>query len=153
MQRLDSAHYLDPLDLLQRFVPTPLKAFYGIGTIRVTLETNDITLLAALPLEASLDIPGEQSLEWRLVRDWDCLAPLEAPIVITSEALMIVAMGPACLLAVDQEKRKLLGFIGAAIDQRTHQEVLIPLLHRLTQKMVSADASFDFRSYIGASAK
>lgn len=153
MQRLDSAHYIDPLDLLQRFVPTPLRALYDIGTVRVTLQTNDITLLPTIPLAAGLDVPGEQGLEWRLVRDWDCPGPLEAPIVLTSGALMIVAMGPACLLGVDQEKRKLLGFIGSAIDQRTHQEVLIPLLYRLTKKMFSADQSFDFWGHIEASGK
>jgi len=147
MQPPDSPDYLDPLDLLRRFIPTPLKAFYDIGTVRVTLETNDMALLPTRPLPACLHVPGEQRLQWRLVRDWDWLGPLEAPIFLTSGALMIVAMGPACLLGVDHQKRELLGFIGAAIDQRTHQEVLIPLLCRLSKEMFSADASGTFEGH------
>jgi hypothetical protein len=147
MQPLDSPHYLDPLDLLRRFIPTPLKAFYDIGTVRVTLETNDIALLPTRPLPTCLHVPGQQRLQWRLVRDWDWPGPLEAPIFLTSGALMIVAMGPACLLGVDHQKRELLGFIGAAIDQRTHQEVVIPLLCRLSKEMLSRDASSDFGAH------
>src|SRR5215472_1292653 len=153
MEPLDSPRYLDPLDLLRRFIPTPLKAFYDIGTVRVTLETNDMALLPTRPLPACLHVPGEQRLQWRLVRDWDWSGPLEAPIFFTSGALMIVAMGPACLLGVDRQKRELLGFIGAAIDQRTHQKVVIPLLCRLTKEMFSADASVAFEGHVEASAK
>ena len=50
MQRLDSTNYIDPLDALRRFIPTPLKAVYRIGSVRVMVETNDFTLLPILPM-------------------------------------------------------------------------------------------------------
>lgn len=144
MQRFDSAQYADPLDLLRRFIPTPWKAVYGIGMVRVGLQTNDITLLPTLPLTADLEVPRGQSVEWRLVRDWDSPAPLEAPIFLSCGALTIVSMGPACLLGIDHEKREIVGFIGTAVDARTHQEVLIPLLLQLTQEIFLADAKLYF---------
>jgi hypothetical protein len=43
-------------------------------------------------------------------------------------------MGTACLLALDHERRELLGFVGADVDARTHQEFLVPFLCRMTNE-------------------
>ncbi len=139
MQQLDSSHYRDPLDLLRRFVPTPLQAVYRIGSVRVIVRTNDITLLPAFPLGADLELDGEQTLEWKLIRDMDSPGPLEEPVFLSSGALTVVEMGTACLLAVDNERQELLGFIGGEIDARTYQEFLIPFLCRMTNEAFSGD--------------
>jgi hypothetical protein len=138
VQRHDFPHHNDPLDLLRRFVPTPLKAVYRIGSVRVIVQTNDITLLPAFPLGADLDVEGKQTVEWKLVRDVDSPGLLEEPVFLNSGALTIVEMGTACLLAVDHERRELLGFIGADIDARTHQEFLVPFLCRMTNEVFTA---------------
>jgi hypothetical protein len=139
MQRPEPSHAQDPLDLLRRFTATPLKGVYRIGEIRVVVETNDFALLPRLDLEAEFNKPQRLSLEWKLVRDADARAPLEAPIYLTTETLMVVAMGSACLLGLDKERRELLGFIGAAVDGRTFQEFLLPHLIRMTQETVRGD--------------
>jgi hypothetical protein len=139
MQQHDFPNHNDPLDLLRRFVPTPLKAVYRIDSVSVIVRTNDITLLPAFPLGADLHIDGAQILEWKLIRDTDSFGLLEEPVFLNSGALTIVEMGVACLLALDHERRELLGFIGADVDARTHQEFLVPFLCRMTNEVFAAD--------------
>jgi hypothetical protein len=146
MQQHDFPNNNDPLDLLRRFVPTPLKAVYRIGSVNVVVRTNDITLLPAFPLGADLNIDGEQILEWKLIRDTDSPGLLEEPVFLNSGALTIVEMGTACLLALDHERRELLGFIGADVDARTHQEFLVPFLCRMTNEVFAADPFHGFVS-------
>jgi hypothetical protein len=143
MQQRRSPAHGDPLDLLRRFIPTPLKAMYRIGSVRVTVETNDFRLLPALPLGANLDVPGGKTLEWKLVRDMGSPGLLQAPTCLTSGALTVVDMGTSCLLGLDHERRELLGFIGADIDARTYQEFLVPFLCRMTNEAFSRDAISD----------
>lgn len=146
MRPPDSSAHGAPLDLLRRFIPTPLKAAYCIGPIRVMVQTNDFTLLPTLPLGVNLDGPGKQALEWKLIRDADSRGLLEAPTFLISRALTVVEMGTACLLGLDHERRELLGFIGADIDARTHQEFLVPFLCRMTKEAFSPAPIFDFVS-------
>lgn len=123
--------YADPLDLLRRFVPTPLKAVYRIGAHRVTVQTNDIALFPALPLEVDTVLSDATDLEWKLIRDSDIPGLLAPPAVLNCGALTIVEMGTACLVAFDHERKELLGFIGADVDGPTHQEFLVPFLCRM----------------------
>jgi hypothetical protein len=146
VQQPDFPRHNDPLDLLRRFVPTPLKAIYRIGSVQVIVRTNDITLLPAFPLGADLDVNGERNLEWRLIRDADSPGLLDEPVFLNSGVLTIVEMGTACLLALDHERRELLGFIGADIDARTHQEFLVPFLCRMTNEVFSSDSFQGFIS-------
>ncbi len=136
MHRPEISCVQDPLDVLRRFTPTPLKATYRIGAIRVVVETNDFALLPTLRLEAECDEPQKLSLEWKLVRDTDVRAPLETPIFLTTKTLTVVAMGSACILGLDRERHELLGFIGTAVDGRTFQEFLMPHLIRMTNEAV-----------------
>lgn len=137
MQRLDSTNYGDPLDVLRRFIPTPLKAVYRVGSVRVMVETNDFTLLPILPMETEADETGHGTLEWKLVRDPDAHGLLESPVFLSSGSLTVVEMGTACLLGLDHERRELMGFLGHDVDARTYQEFLVPFLCRMTN-----DASY-----------
>jgi hypothetical protein len=138
MQPFDLTMRLDPLDLLRRFIPTPLKATYRIGSVRVTVQTNDFSLLPTLPSQPDPGIGDDCNLEWKLVRDTGSSGLLEKPTFVTAGALTVVEMGPACLLGLDQERRELLGFIGADIDAPTHQDFLVPFLCRMTKEAFAA---------------
>jgi hypothetical protein len=132
-------------DLLRRFVPTPVKAAYRVGGVRVRVQTNDFALLQALPLDADPDADhaqaDRQGLEWTLIRDADSNGPLERPMFMTTEALTVVVMGTACLVGLDHERRELFGFIGAEVDARIHQEFLVPILCEMTTQVVVSDQS------------
>ena len=138
MQPFDVSTRLDPLDLLRRFIPTPLKATYRIGPVQVTVQTNDFSLLPTLPSQPDPGIGNDCNLEWKLVRDTDSSGLLETPTFLTAGALTVVEMGPGCLLGLDHERRELLGFIGVDIDARTHHDFLVPLLCRMTSEAFAA---------------
>lgn len=137
MQPLEHTHYSDPLDLLRRFIQTPVKATYCLDGARVGVETNDCTLLPELPLDGA--ITGPCALEWKLIRDADSPGPLTPPMFLISGTLTVVAMGTACLLGLDHEKHKLFGFIGADIDALTFQKYLVPFLCRMTKDSLCGD--------------
>ena len=126
--------HADPLDLLRRFVPTPFKAVYRVNSLLVSVQTNDIALLPAMPLQTNTPPAAETDLEWKLVRDLDTPGLLTCPFVLNCGGLTVVEMGTACLIAFDHERKQLFGFIGADIDARTHQDFLIPFLCRMTDE-------------------
>jgi hypothetical protein len=138
MQQRNAFAFDEPPDLLRRFVPMPQKASYRVGPGLVLVQTNDFTLLPALPLGVDLDLRKHQILEWKLVRDTDTRGLLETPRFLVTETLTIVEMGSACLLGLDRERRELFGFIGAEVDSRTYQDFLVPLLTRMTNEVFAA---------------
>ena len=140
MTLVDSTNYQDPLDLLRRFIPTPLRTRFHVGDSNVTVETNDFTLLPALPLDAACASAHPADIEWKLIRDLDAPGLLEEPLLLSSGNLTVVGMGTSCLLGLDHERRELLCFIGPDIDGRTFQEFLVPYFCRLTNQV----------AYIGA---
>ena len=134
MIELRTPAYADPLDLLRRFVPTPLKAGYRFGGARVIVQTNDFSLLPWA--SSAVSLPGilECDFEWILVRDPGASGPPNPPILLTSGAVTVVQMGSACLIGVDRERRELVAFIGSDVYPRMHQNFLVPLLCRLTNE-------------------
>jgi hypothetical protein len=137
MAVLDSINYQDPLDLLRRFIPTPLRTRFHVGHATVIVETNDFALLPAFPLMTEHVDLGPPDIDWKLIRDLDAPGLLEEPVLLTSGNLTIVGMGTGCLLGIDHERRELLCFIGADVDARTFQEFLVPYFCDLTNDLVS----------------
>jgi hypothetical protein len=133
MQQRDFSNVGAPPDLLRRFVPTPFRGIYRIGEVPVLVQSNDITLLPAFPLEDNFVAPGEELFEWKLIRDADVREQMEQPVVLNCAGLKVVQMGPACLLALDWGRRELLGFIGASVARSTYQEYLVPFMQRMME--------------------
>jgi hypothetical protein len=138
--------YDDPLDVLRRFVPTPFRAVYRIGSHRVTVQTNDIALFPGLPLKVDTPLPGEDNFEWKLIRDSDVSGLLAPPVVLNCGVLTIIEMGTACVIAFDHERKQLLGFIGADVDGPTHQEFLVPFLCRMLNEETLPAGTNEIRS-------
>jgi len=143
VRRRELAAYTDPLDILRRFVPTPLKAMYRIGPSLVVVQTNDFHLLPALPLEVNSGVPGEQAREWKVIRDLDTHGQPGTAKFLTSRSLTVVEMGPACLLGLDHERGEVVGFIGADVGTCTYQEFVVPLLCQLMRESVPTVLSSD----------
>jgi hypothetical protein len=146
MGLLDSPHYNHSLDLLRRFVPTPLRARFIIGDVRVTIETNDLSLFPVLPFDNAPSNTSEQNFNWRLVRDSDVPAFLEEPMFLRSTGVTIVNMGPACVFGVDHDRRGLVGFVGAGVDAHTYRDFLVPLLSRMTNETSGGDSPWPTES-------
>jgi hypothetical protein len=139
MQFAGPSNYTDPLDLLRRFVPTPLRTRFRVGRIAVWVDTNDFSLLPAIPLESASGDFGPDAFKWKLVRDSDVPGVLQEPLVLVTGNLTIVAMGPPCLLALDHQRRELVCFIGADVDSKAFHEFLVPFLCRLSAEAKEPD--------------
>jgi len=132
MSILMPVFYNDPLDLLRRFAPTPLKAEVNLEIANVVLETNDLSFLPSLSGLSSTEI-STKSCIWKIVRDVDVRGTtIEASIVMAGN-LIVYSMGPACLIGADRERSEILAFIGRDVDTHSFQEVILPALCRLTE--------------------
>jgi hypothetical protein len=144
MALADFVHGHDPLDPLRRFIATPLRTRFRVGTTRVMVETNDFHLLPELPLDTEAAEAGTAKFEWKLVRDHDAPGLLEETLLFAGGPLTIASMGRACLVSVDRELGELLSFIGYEVDARTFQEVLVPFFCRLTNEAAESLKCTDF---------
>jgi hypothetical protein len=126
------ASYRDPLDLLRRFAPTPLKAQVYLEIANVLLETNDLSFLSSLSQMAARE-PALQSCRWKMVRDMDVPGATSEASIVMAGSLIVYCMGPACLIGADRERGEILAFIGRDVDARHFQESILPSLMRLTE--------------------
>jgi hypothetical protein len=144
MRSHEITSYRDPLDLLHRFTPTPLKVNVPLEFANVTLETNDLSFFPeteprAADASSPTDDAGDRALPiclWKILRDLDARQPLAEPTIVMSGNLITYTMGPACLVAADRERKEVLAFIGTAADARTFRDTIFPALCRLTEFVV-----------------
>ena len=135
----DIAAYRDPLDLLHRFVPTPLNASFRLDCATVILQTNDLSFFPStetppeVPASSRIQIQPPASCLWKIIRDVDVSEELSEPSTIVSDDLLVYSMGPAFIIAADRARRELLAFIGASVDARAYQLTILPTLYRLTE--------------------
>jgi hypothetical protein len=126
------ASHRDPLDLLRRFAPTPLKTQIYLKFANVLLETNDLSFLSSLAPLAVRE-PSSQSCLWKIVRDVHVRGLTTEASIVMAGSLIVYSMGPACLLGADRERGEILAFIGRDVDARLFQESILPSLIRLTE--------------------
>jgi hypothetical protein len=134
----DIVSYRDPLDLLHRFVPTPLTVPLKIACADVVLQTNDLSFLPssyALSSMGSSDGNGQPSVSclWKIVRDVDVSNELAEASVVMVGNLTVYSMGPACIVAADRERRELLAFLGTTVNAPAYKDSIFPALCRLTE--------------------
>jgi hypothetical protein len=132
MLTLEPVSYTDPLDLLRRFAPTPLRAGIHLGFANVVLETNDLSFLPLLLHTNDTKISSTPCL-WKIVRDVDVRGKIVEASILTAGNLIVYCMGPACLIGADRERREILAFIGRDVDALCFQESVLPALRRLTE--------------------
>jgi hypothetical protein len=133
----DIVPYRDPLDLLRRFAPAPLKVSLHFEFANVALETNDLSFFPsasanASPSSAAYD-PALPSCLWKLLRDVDVRDKLTEASIVMAGSLIIYSTGPACIIAADRERQEVLAFIGVEADTRVFHDVIFPALCRLTE--------------------
>ena len=141
MPAQDTASYRDPLDLLRRFAPTPLRASISLEFATVRIETNEASLLSAVAPASSPALsralgPPPPSCLWKIVRDVDVRVKLGEASVVKAGNLMIHTMGPACIIGADRERREILAFVSFEVDAGVFQESILPALIRLTEFVI-----------------
>jgi hypothetical protein len=137
--------YRDPLDLLRRFAPTPLKTQVQLNFATVLLETNDLSFFPSplQPHEQSSrnPLPSANSTHaphclWKIVRDVDVHDKITETSIVMAGSLIVYSMGPACVVGADRQRKEILAFIGHEVDAGTFQESILPALCRLTEFVV-----------------
>ncbi len=125
-------------DLLRRFAPAPHCASTVIGSVELELHTNDATLIAALRRAGSPDKSGGSaaSLELKVIRDCDAPSGGSDVTVLSAWPVTVLLIGAGTILALDGERREILGFLAPAVtaDRLVHEllPILLDYLHRGT---------------------
>jgi hypothetical protein len=130
-RRIDT--YSDPLDLLWRFVPTPHVSAFHVGDFRVCVESNYPAILGLLDqTQCREPVVNDCTFLWRIIRDSAVAGGTAPPAILADGDLTFVNMGPAFLVAVDRQRKELLGFVGTGVSNSEFEETVVPLLVRLT---------------------
>jgi hypothetical protein len=124
-----------PPDLLKRFVETPFRADFRVGSTRVIVKTNDPAIPDLLrDFETPSRIRPLRLFRWKLVLDGDVRATASEPMLLRSGPVVVVSMGPACLIGVDYEKNELFAFLGSAASGDEFMASVLRVLRELTEK-------------------
>ena len=134
MPLYDHIPYSHPLDVLRRFMPSPLKTLIKFEEGIILVETNDSSLLLPLGyLDSETTSAISPAFHWKLLRDEDVLGKPAGATILMAGSLLVANMGPACLAGMDLERKELLAFIGGEVDPQDYQIRVFPVLSGLTQ--------------------
>jgi hypothetical protein len=140
----DHIPYNHPLDVLRRFMPSPLKAMIEFEKEIILVETNDSSFL--LPLDYSVSQISSAispAFQWKLLRDADVCGKLAEATILMAGSLLVANMGPPCLAGVDVERGELLAFIGGEVGPQDYQNYVFPVLKGLTQFALGKKPAID----------
>jgi hypothetical protein len=122
-------------DLLRRFVPTPYRLHTAIRNTMLELQTNDLEIISALQQAArtpNADCAGP--LLMKVIRDHDVTSDGNEPLALTAWPVATLMVGTNTVLALDRERREVLGFLAASISANRFVEELLPLLFDLLRR-------------------
>lgn len=144
MPTMRVASYRNPLDVLWRGVPMPFKAGVRVAQLCVSVESNDSELLAVISRPAASPLGSRQSnFLWRIVRDEETPGTLEPAVTLKRDELAFATMGAAVIVAVDNEKKELLAFVGCCVDEATFRGTVFPRFERMTLDAFEPRSSFE----------
>ena len=117
-------------DLLRRFVPTPHSCVFRIGNSYARLKTNDPTLADTIQkakvCRGKSDAP--EGSEWKLIRDNQAPCGGREVSSFSAGPIGTLLLGPGTLIAVDRERREILGFIAPDISGEEFAAIALPLI-------------------------
>jgi hypothetical protein len=130
----DHTPYSHPLDVLRRFMPSPLKTLIKFEKEIILVETNDSSLLLPFGyLDSQTTSAISPAFHWKLLRDADVRGKLARATILMAGSLLVANIGPVCLAGMDLERQELLAFIGGEVDPQDYQIYVFPVLSGLTQ--------------------
>jgi len=117
-------------DLLRRFVPAPHVSNVFAGDTCVRLETNDPSIVAAMPnvTASSAEENAEVSYFWKLIRDEEAPCGGREVTIFSFGPLSTLLLGAGTVIAVDRERREVLGFIAPDVGAKELVTSWLPLI-------------------------
>jgi hypothetical protein len=126
-------------DLLRRFVPAPHVCNLFAGGSCVRLETNDPSIVTAM---RSVTAPspnenGRVSYSWKLIRDEEGPSGGREITILSSGPLSTLLLSMGTVIAIDRERREVLGFIAPDVSAEEFVSSWLPLI---TQLLVATES-------------
>ena len=117
-------------DLLRRFVATPNSSVFRIGSTYARLETNDPTLNDTIQSATVCreNSKAQEDSDWKLIRDEQAPCGGKEVRVLSATPIGTVLLGPGTVIAVDRERREVLGFIAPDISGEEFAAIVLPLI-------------------------
>lgn len=122
-------------DLLRRFVATPHISRFHVGSTRARLETNDL-ILAATIQAATAGCETEGAGEfwyWKLIIDEQAPRGGREVSVLSAGPIGTLLFGLGTVIAVDRERREVLGFVAPDISGEEFAAIVLPRILKLLQ--------------------
>ena len=127
-------------DLLRRFVAAPHFSRFCIGGTSARLETND-PILASTIQGATVCCETEHAegvSHWKLIRDEQAPCGGREVSVLSAGPIGTLLLGAGTVIAVDRERREVLGFIAPDISEEEFATIVVPLIVNLLNSRTSA---------------
>lgn len=117
-------------DLLRRFVDAPYRTSVEIGDIHVDLRTNDSRVLAAVQWAFRNQTNGRPATSWfmKVIRDGDVPLGDSELTVLSAWPVTTLLFGRGTILAIDCERRQVLGFLAASLSHDQLVNELLPVV-------------------------
>lgn len=120
-------------DLLRRFIATPHVSILCIGDTCARLETNDLilasTIQGAIVCQEKSD--AQEDSDWKLIRDEQAPCGGREVSVLSADPIGTILLGLGTIVAVDRERREVLGFIAPDISGEEFAAIALPLILKL----------------------
>jgi hypothetical protein len=126
-------------DLLRRFVATPHSSVFRVGSTNVRLETNDPTLANTIQKATVCRVKSvaQEDSDWKLIRDKQAPCGGREISVLSTGPIGTVLLGRGTFIAVDRERREVLGFIAPDISGEEFAAIALPLILNLLDPRAS----------------
>jgi hypothetical protein len=123
-------------DLLRRFVPVPYRTSVEIGNIHLDLQSNDGGLLAAMQWAFRTPTNGRPATSWfmKVIRDDDAPSGDSELTVLSAWPVTTLLLGTGTILAIDCERRQVLGFMAASLSDRQFVNELLPIVLEILRR-------------------
>lgn len=117
-------------DLLRRFVAAPNSFVFRIGGTYARLETNDPTLAETIQSATACreNSDAQEDSDWKLIRDEQAPCGGKEVSVLSATPVGTVLLGRGTVIAVDRERREVLGFIAPDISGEELTAIVLPVV-------------------------
>lgn len=119
-------------DLLHRFTPTPYFAEVVLEGIPLAVHTNDPQIITEMQKGRSheINLQFSRAVLVRVVRDQDAPVKNSEVTMLSAGPLVTLLVGTGTMLALDCERREVLGFLSSSISPERLVRELLPILLR-----------------------
>lgn len=117
-------------DLLRRFAPTPYSADAVLEGVALAVQTNDPQIITEMQTGRSqeINLQFRRAMLVRVVRDHDAPVHNSEITMLSAGPLVTLLVGTGTTIALDCERREILGFLSSSVSPERLVRELLPIL-------------------------